>query len=44
MLGKKEKLAKAIRGRISEKDLGRLRHELAGRLVGITVVFLLWMG
>ena len=30
-MGKKEKLAKAIRERISEEDLESLRHELAGR-------------
>jgi hypothetical protein len=44
LLGKKEKLASAIRERISEEDLESLRPELAGRLVGITVVFLLWEG
>jgi len=44
LLGKKENLANAIRERISEEDLEGLRHELAGRLVGITVVFLLWLG
>jgi len=43
LLGKKEKLASAIRERISEEDL-ELRPELAGRLVGITLVFLLWKG
>jgi len=41
---KKEKLANAIRERLSEDDLERLKHQLAGRLVGITVVFLLWKG
>jgi hypothetical protein len=40
LLGKKEKLANAIRERISEEDRERLRRQLAGRLVGITVVFL----
>jgi hypothetical protein len=43
-LGKKEKLAKAIRERISEEELDSLRRQLAGRLVGITVAFLLWKG
>jgi Holliday junction resolvase RusA-like endonuclease len=41
---KKEKLANAIKERISHDDLERLKHQLAGRLVGITVVFLLWKG
>ena len=41
---KKEKLANAIKERISPDNLERLRHQLAGRLVGITVVFLLWKG
>jgi Holliday junction resolvase RusA-like endonuclease len=41
---KKEKLANAIKGRISQDNLERLRQQLAGRLVGITVVFLLWKG
>jgi hypothetical protein len=41
---KTEKLANAFRERISEDDLESLRHQLAGRLVGITVVFLLWKG
>jgi len=40
LLGKKEKRASAIRVKISEEDLEGLRPELAGRLVGITVVFL----
>jgi hypothetical protein len=44
LFGKKEKLASAIRARISEEDLESLRRQLAGRLVGITVVFLLWKG
>jgi Holliday junction resolvase RusA-like endonuclease len=41
---KKEKLASAIKERISPDNLERLRQQLAGRLVGITVVFLLWKG
>ena len=41
---KKDKLATAIKQRISIKDLEQLRHKLARRLVGITVVFLLWKG
>ena len=41
---KKEKLANAIKGRLSPDDLERLRHQLAGKLVAITVVFLLWKG
>ncbi|OLD78014.1 hypothetical protein AUF62_03400 [archaeon 13_1_20CM_52_20] len=41
---KKEKLANAIKERLSNDDLERLKHQLAGRLVGITVVFLLWKG
>jgi len=41
---KKEKLANAIKERISPDNLERLRQQLAGRLVGITVVFLLWKG
>ena len=41
---KKEKLANAIKERLSNDNLERLRHQLAGRLVGITVVFLLWKG
>ena len=41
---KKEKLANAIKERIPQEDLERLRRELAGRLVAITVVFLLWKG
>ena len=41
---KKEKLANAIKERISQENLERLRRQLDGRLVGITVVFLLWKG
>jgi len=41
---KKEKLANAIKERISQDNLERLRQQLAWRLVGITVVFLLWKG
>src|SRR5438093_13138256 len=41
---KKEKLANSINERISPDNIERLRHQLAGRLVGITVVFLLWKG
>jgi Holliday junction resolvase RusA-like endonuclease len=41
---KKEKLANAIKERIPQENLERLRRELAGRLVGVTVVFLLWKG
>jgi len=41
---KKEKLANAIKERIPQEDLERLRRQLAGRLVAITVVFLLWKG
>jgi Holliday junction resolvase RusA-like endonuclease len=41
---KKEKLANAIKERISQDNLERLRSQLAGRLVGVTVVFLLWKG
>ena len=41
---KKEKLANAIKGRLSPDNLERLRHQLAGKLVAITVVFLLWKG
>ena len=41
---KKEKLANAIKERIPQENLERLKRELAGRLVGITVVFLLWKG
>jgi Holliday junction resolvase RusA-like endonuclease len=41
---KKEKLANAIKERIPQENLERLRRQLAGRLVGITVVFLLWKG
>jgi len=41
---KKEKLAKAVKERIPEENLERLRRQLAGRLVGVTVVFLLWKG
>ena len=41
---KKEKLASAIKERIPEESLERLRRQLAGRLVGVTVVFLLWKG
>jgi Holliday junction resolvase RusA-like endonuclease len=41
---KKEKLANAIKERIPEESLERLRRQLAGRLVGVTVVFLLWQG
>jgi Holliday junction resolvase RusA-like endonuclease len=41
---KKEKLANAIKERLSRDDLESLRQQLAGRLVGITVVFLLWKG
>jgi hypothetical protein len=44
LLGKKEKLASAIRVRISEEDLEGLRPELAGRLVDITFVFSLNRG
>jgi len=39
LLGKKEKLAKAIRERISEEDLERLRYQLSGKLFGITSSF-----
>src|SRR5438094_9827257 len=41
---KKEKLANAIKERLSKDDLERLRDQLAGRLVAITVVLLLWKG
>jgi len=41
---KKEKLANAIKERIPQENLERLKRELAGRLVGVTVVFLLWKG
>ena len=41
---KKEKLANAIKERLSPDNLERLRQELAGRLIGIAVVFLLWKG
>jgi Holliday junction resolvase RusA-like endonuclease len=41
---KKEKLANAIKERVPEESLERLRRQLAGRLVGVTVVFLLWKG
>ena len=41
---KKEKLASAIKERISPDNLERLRQQLAGRLVGFTVVFPLWKG
>ncbi len=41
---KKEKLANAIKERIPQEDLERLRRQLAGRLIAITVVFLLWKG
>jgi Holliday junction resolvase RusA-like endonuclease len=41
---KKEKLANAIKERIPQENLERLRRQLAGRLVGVTVVFLLWKG
>jgi Holliday junction resolvase RusA-like endonuclease len=41
---KKERLAQAIRERISKEDLESLRHQLADRLVAVTVVFLLWKG
>jgi hypothetical protein len=41
---KKERLAQAIRDRISKEDLENLRRQLAGRLVAVTVVFLLWKG
>jgi Holliday junction resolvase RusA-like endonuclease len=41
---KKERLANAIKERIPQENLERLRHQLAGRLVGVTVVFLLWKG
>ena len=41
---KKEKLANAIKERLTEESLEKLRHQLAGRLVGVTVVFLLWKG
>jgi Holliday junction resolvase RusA-like endonuclease len=41
---KKEKLANAIKERIPQDNLERLRQQLAGRLVGVTVVFLLWKG
>ncbi|HEV2119896.1 MAG TPA: hypothetical protein VGS11_07325 [Candidatus Bathyarchaeia archaeon] len=41
---KKEKLANAIKERLSKDDLERLRQQLAGRLVAVTVVFLLWKG
>ena len=41
---KKEKLANAIKERISQDNLERLRQQLAWRLVAITVVFLLWKG
>src|SRR3989442_548190 len=41
---KKEKLANAIKERLSNDDLERIKHKLAGLLVGITVVFLLWKG
>jgi len=41
---KKEKLANAIKERLSKNDLEGLRQELAGRLVAVTVVFLLWKG
>jgi Holliday junction resolvase RusA-like endonuclease len=41
---KTETLADAIRQRLSQDDLEHLRHRLAGKLVGITVVFLLWQG
>ncbi len=44
MLGKKEKLASAIRERISEEDLERLRYQLSGKLFWHNVVFLLWKG
>lgn len=41
---KKEKLANAIKQRLSEKDLEGIRHRLSGKLVAIQVVFLLWKG
>jgi Holliday junction resolvase RusA-like endonuclease len=41
---KKEKLANAIKERIPQGNLERLRQQLAGRLVAVTVVFLLWKG
>jgi len=41
---KKEKLANAIKERIPQENLERLKRQLAGRLVGVTVVFLLWKG
>jgi Holliday junction resolvase RusA-like endonuclease len=40
----RETLASAIRQRLSQDDLEQLKHRLAGKLVGITVVFLLWKG
>ena len=41
---KKEKLARAIKERLSKEYLERLRDQLTGKLVAITVVFLLWKG
>jgi Holliday junction resolvase RusA-like endonuclease len=41
---KKEKLANAIKERLSKDDLENLRRKLEGKLVAITVVFLLWKG
>src|SRR5437899_6241719 len=41
---KKGKVANAIKERLSNDGLERLKRQLAGRLVGITVVFLLWKG
>jgi Holliday junction resolvase RusA-like endonuclease len=44
VIEKKEKLANAIKERLSKDDLENLRRQLEGKLVAITVVFLLWKG
>jgi len=44
LLRRRRSLPTLLERESQEEDLESLRHELAGRLVGITVVFLFWMG
>jgi Holliday junction resolvase RusA-like endonuclease len=41
---KKEKLANAIKERLSKEAIEEIRQRLEGKLVAVTVVFLLWKG
>jgi Holliday junction resolvase RusA-like endonuclease len=41
---KKEKLANSIKERLSKEAIEEIRQRLEGKLVAVTVVFLLWKG